>query len=83
MLLRPFLLSASMLSIVALANGGGDFTRTCFDLTLLRGATGNMNFLKAACVETEGYGSPSHNSTLDLNLCLGLDQQTGALIWTP
>jgi len=58
----------------------GNFSRSCQDVGLLPGATGRNATLHAEC---RGLGPALlHSSTLDLNLCVGLDQTKGVLAWS-
>ncbi|OAA61745.1 Cyanovirin-N [Niveomyces insectorum RCEF 264] len=80
------------------ARAAGNFTRSCAAFTVHAGATGQVDLLSASCRADDddgdagtgnstGTGSSGalhalHNSTLDLNLCLGIDQTTGQLVWS-
>lgn len=69
-----------------------NFTTTCENPVLSASRTGHLSQLSASCVTTNGAGSGTnstdttpptfHNSTLDLNLCLGIDYTTAALVWS-
>lgn len=70
-----------------------NFTTTCENPVLSVSRTGHLSQLSASCVTTDGAGSGGtnstdttpplfHNSTLDLNLCLGIDYTTAALVWS-
>lgn len=82
-MLRPvFLLEMALVlyesAVLALY---GNFTKSCSNVALHNGATNNLDILTATCLENDDDHSP-HNSTLDLNLCLGVDQHTGTLDWS-
>jgi len=60
----------------------GNFTKTCGGITLMAGVVGVQDMLTAKCV-IGAYedSSTSRKSTLDLNLCIGVEQGTGKLDW--
>lgn len=69
-------------AIVSLAMGGlGSFTDACSNVTLAAGSLGISDMLGASCPATGG-ALESHETSIDLNLCVGLDQVAGRLAWS-
>jgi len=71
------LLLAALLSIGAHAVMD-NITKTCHDFALLEMALG-MDQLSAGC-QTSTHSIT--NSTLDLNLCVGIDPTSAVLLWS-
>jgi hypothetical protein len=75
------LLAATFLA--CLASAGANFTDSCSDILLMERSNGARDLLNAECVALTPHDTAiSHNSILDLNLCVGLDQEKGALSWS-
>ncbi|KAL1905513.1 hypothetical protein Sste5344_008738 [Sporothrix stenoceras] len=76
--------------ISAAAADYSNFTTTCENPVLHASRTGHLSQLSASCVTNAGEDTGTnstdtisiHNSTLDLNLCLGIDYTTAALVWS-
>ncbi len=61
-----------------------NFTESCTELVLKKSYSGLLSMLSASCVGLGGNTTATalHNSTLDLNLCLGIDHTTAHLAWS-
>ena len=72
-----------------------DFTSTCTDVVLHASSTGHMTLLSASCLVDNDLNdtaaasaadtatsSTLHKSTLDLDLCLGIDYRSANLAWS-
>ncbi|CAK7210697.1 hypothetical protein SBRCBS47491_000863 [Sporothrix bragantina] len=67
-----------------------NFTSSCTDVVLHTSRTGHLSLLSASCLldkaNSTDVDTPSastlHNTTLDLNLCLGIDYTSAKLTWS-
>lgn len=80
-------MSLKLLSILAMlarivAAQNGNFTDTCTDIELLPDSLGHNDNLRASCRTDTLEGSQSRTSTIDLNLCVGIDHTSGELAWS-
>ncbi|CAK7199330.1 hypothetical protein SEUCBS139899_002008 [Sporothrix eucalyptigena] len=58
-----------------------NFTATCTDVVLHESLTGHLSQLTASCL-TFANTTSTRNTTLDLNLCLGIDYTSANLTWS-
>ena len=80
--MAPYQLMWLLAAIVAMAVGGlGSFTNACSNITLAAGSLGVSDLLGASC-PAAGGAMQSHETSIDLNLCIGLDQSLGQLAWS-
>lgn len=82
---RRLLLFAA--AATAAAAAWTNFTSTCTDAVLHESRTGHLSLLTASCrVDAAGDAASTppatHRSTLDLNLCLGINYTTADLAWS-
>lgn len=67
---------------VSVATGQSNFTETCHGIELLSDSLSHTSQLKASCSNEVIEGGQSRESTIDLNLCVGIDQTDGQLVWS-
>ncbi|CAK7231405.1 hypothetical protein SCUCBS95973_007902 [Sporothrix curviconia] len=84
--LSLFVCFVLLFSSLATAAGWTNFTSTCTDVVLHASSTGHLSLLSASCLTDLANSSSSsstlHNTTLDLNLCLGIDYVSANLTWS-
>jgi hypothetical protein len=77
--------SSSALVVLALAGlsfgQGGNFTLSCENVTLTISQQQQNSVLEGYC-HTHSETTPYRTTTIDLNGCLGINQSTGALVWS-
>lgn len=74
------LLAATLVAAVDLPPRN-NFTSSCANVALHASGTGSMDILTASCLGADA-AEPMHNSTINLNLCVGIDYTTADLAWS-
>lgn len=59
-----------------------NFSDTCNSIELSANSLGVYDQLKASCGTDELDGSQARETTINLNLCLGIDHTSGELAWS-
>jgi hypothetical protein len=77
---QPFLLG--LLALTGRVVSQGDFTLSCNDIVLAGTVGGSQPDILVGTCHTHSVNVPYRNTTLDLNQCIGVDQTTGALVWS-